>query len=164
LEKTFRVLGEDKAADLVYLERMRVEGNQLKAGHDFLRWLMDRIYRWGANYGVRPIRLAVFALLVIGFGVTVFQCPQAVHAKAGSSATDCAVTDDRGLSAADATRFSLRMFLPVDIPLLSSCEPTEKRDLGLKYSDWATALRLAGWILVPIGVASLAGLLRRVAP
>lgn len=161
LEKTLRGLGQDKAADDVYLERKRVEGDRLTPQQDNVRWLLDRIYRCGANYGVRPIRLAVFALAMIGLGGMVFRCPQAVRAKDKSV---CPIAEDKRLACPDSMRFSLRTFLPVDIPLLPGCEATENRALGLKYSDWATMLRLAGWILVPIGVASLAGLLRRVAP
>jgi uncharacterized protein YjbI with pentapeptide repeats len=166
LEKTFRTMGLDKPADQVYLERKRVEGDRFSFQHDALRWTLDRLYRWGANYGVRPIRLVVFALVVIAAGVTVFQCPQAVRAKigSGSGTAVCPISKNSELDLRDSVRFSLRLFLPVDVPLLSGCEPTENQRYGLKFSDWATLLRLAGWIVVPIGVASLAGLLRRVAP
>jgi uncharacterized protein YjbI with pentapeptide repeats len=161
LEKVFREVGEDRDADEVYRERRRMEGDRLTVRHDKVRWLLDRIYRWGANYGVRPIRLAVFAVVLIGLGAAVFRYPQAVHAKANAV---CAIAGDNRLTTTDSIRFSVRTFLPVDIPLLPGCEATENGRLGLTYSDGATLLRLAGWILVPIGVASLAGLLRRAAP
>ena len=64
----------------------------------------------------------------------------------------------------DAIRLSIRTFLPLELPLIPDWEPSERRWLLLRFSDWATLLKVVGWIIVPVGIASITGLLRRVAP
>ncbi len=61
LEKIFRAVGQDRAADKVYLERRRVERQRMFIQAP-LSWLGDLLYKWIANYGVRPYRLIFFRL------------------------------------------------------------------------------------------------------
>ena len=78
------------------------------------------------------------------------------------------------LSSFEAFGVSLHQFLPVDVPLGSPWIPSDRhvditvpliaRKLPAPFdvpSFFATFfLRLAGWILMPLGVAALTGLLR----
>ena len=65
----------------------------------------------------------------------------------------------------DAARLSLRLFLPVDVPLLADHHPSDSRWFwAVKFSDLAGFLKIMGWILLPVAIASVTGLLRRVAP
>jgi hypothetical protein len=106
----------------------------------------------------------------------IFSSPGAVRPRSvGTSISEHPVTGDsgqralnspeeesNGLSQADGLRVSIRLFLPVEIPLANRWEPSEKvLLLGFRYSDYATILRILGWILVPLGIAALTGLLRR---
>ena len=74
------------------------------------------------------------------------------------------MTSQNSLMTSDAMRLSVRYFLPVDISLLSPCSASTNFYGKLRFQDWAMLLHLLGWILVPVGIASLAGMLRRVAP
>jgi hypothetical protein len=60
-----------------------------------------------------------------------------------------------------AIRYSIKTFFPVEVPLTGRWEASDKRLIGpFRVSDFAALLKLAGWILVPLGVAGLTGLLR----
>ena len=171
LEKVFREVGEDGAADEVYLERRRTEGDRIRFRHAKVQWLLDRLYRWGANYGIRPVALIWFAIIGMELGMLAFQLPGSVKDKAEATPkvagaaveSICPMSKQNSLSLFDSARLSIRYFLPVDVPLLSGCEASEHRRL-LRYQDWAVLIRLLGWVLVPVGIASLAGVLRRAAP
>jgi hypothetical protein len=58
---------------------------------------------------------------------------------------------------------SLNTFLPIEIPSGADWKPSSQiiPVLGIKFTTFATMLNLAGWILVPVGVAGIAGLLKR---
>jgi hypothetical protein len=78
------------------------------------------------------------------------------------------------LSWAEAFWVSVRSFLPVEIPAGEHWKPSTRSireshrlwgPWGLvlrgRFITWATVLKVAGWVLVPIGVAGLTGLLKR---
>lgn len=173
LEKVLRASGSDEEADAVYLERRRVERRRKKG----LRKVGDVLWWWLANYGIRPYRLLVFAALLLIAGTLVFHRPGAVEPKAptpagaqhssNGEAPECPAV----LSIGESARFSIRWFLPVELPLLEGCEVTQGRiwrcsvfghalNLG-RFSDFAALLKVLGWVIVPVGLAALAGLLRR---
>jgi hypothetical protein len=108
-----------------------------------------------------------FAVILVECGLVMFQIPGAAHLKSATNigATSTAVTTGGTCSPAlsfwDAGRMSIRTFLPVDLPLLINCDPSEKYVFLLRSSDWATIFKVAGWILVPLGVAGLTGILKR---
>ena len=52
---------------------------------------------------------------------------------------------------------TLHQFLPVDVPLGAKWVPTQQSEI------YATGLKVAGVILVPLGIAIITGLLRRIA-
>jgi hypothetical protein len=71
---------------------------------------------------------------------------------------------DRFLWLSEAFWVSLNTFLPViEIPSGADWEPSSQiiPVLGIKFTTLATLLVLAGWILVPVAVAGIAGLLKR---
>ena len=122
---------------------------------------------WGlAHYGVRPYRLLGFALLLIASGTLVFHQPGAVELKTPGS-RDAYHSDQKGgaprcpkvLTIGESVRFSLRNFLPVELPLLEDCQAAPGY-----CSDFAALLKVFGWIIVPVGVAALAGFLQHGSP
>ncbi|MDA2912927.1 pentapeptide repeat-containing protein [Acidobacteriia bacterium AH_259_A11_L15] len=170
LEKVLRAVGQDDEANKVYLERRRVERQHQKKG---ISWFFDWIYWWGANYGVHPYRLLLFAVLLLALGTVAFQHPAAVQPNQPPvvSTTQEAARQQKPefnaqpLGFWDAARLSLRSFLPVDVPLLADWQPSDNRWFwAVKFSDLAGFLKIMGWILVPVAIASITGLLRRVAP
>lgn len=165
MEKAYRAVGQDRAADDIYLERRSVERKLLRPAHEPIAWFLDRLY-WGlANYGVRPLRLAIFAVACLTLGTLMFHCPGSVQAKSSASpASVCPMLNANSPGWWDAARLSARYFLPVEISLLPSCEASGSPLWGLASEDWAAVIRILGWILVPVGIASLSGILRRTAP
>jgi hypothetical protein len=177
LEARLRSAGLDGVADDVYLERCRVERAQASFRAHPSRWIGRHVYKWVANCGVQPIRLAVFALLLVAGGTAVFSQPGAVvpvapekNSKTSMAAPPPAETQ---LGRAEAFGVSLHQFLPVDVPLGDEWKPAQsaievplgigamKPHVRVNPTVYATFfLRLAGWILVPLGVAALTGLLR----
>jgi uncharacterized protein YjbI with pentapeptide repeats len=177
LEKTFRLVGKDREADRIYLERCRVERrkkwNQGK-GVKRLGWVGSALYGTIANYGVRPVRLAVYSFVLIVVGAIVFSQPGAVkpnkEERTGSNQHSVLVSAKVNeasqltkLSFWEGLAVSVHQFLPVDIPSGSEWKPSSVHFIYILPSHlYGSFLRIAGWIFVPLGVAAVAGLLRRV--
>ncbi len=177
LEARLRSAGLEGIADDVYLERCRVERGQASFRGHPTRWLGRHAYKWVANCGVQPIRVAVFALLLIAGGTVLFSQPGAVgpaaEAKTPQTGQPTAPRPVPHLSRAEAFGVSFHQFLPVDVPLGGQWSPAERAiNIPLRIGAWHSScrviptvystffLRLAGWILVPLGVAALTGILR----
>jgi uncharacterized protein YjbI with pentapeptide repeats len=158
LEKALRSEGHDRDADQVYLERRHVErklkwkeAKHLWAG-DFLYWLLGR-------YGIRPYQLFAIALSFIFFGAFVYRMPSSVKVSTDVDGKKVWTVASQ-ISVADAVRLSLRKVFPVELPLVTQYEPWEKNRVS---SDYSGLLRAVGWLILPIGIAAITGLLRRVA-
>lgn len=182
LEKVLQSMGRDDEANDVHLEQRRVERLRMKRYGP--SWCLDSLYKYGANYGIRPIRLAVFAFLWLALGCGIFflngshqpSTPKKGTTK-GTTASGQQEAELPGQSKdnkkeapevpwslwTDPVRLSIRTFLPVEVPLATEWEPSDASLIPhvLRFSDFATLEHLAGWVLVPVGVAALAGLLRR---
>jgi uncharacterized protein YjbI with pentapeptide repeats len=175
LENSLRRVGRDTEADEVHIRRHDVERKKNFADRDFGTWFGRWLYKLIANYGVRPYRLIAIPALLLFLGTTFFMQPRTVlpAEKNGFSAPSASIH----LSPLEAFGVSIHQFLPVDVPLGSRWAPSEDRvdmSIWLYYrsmrlckipSDfYATAfLRIPGWVLVPLGIAALTGILRRVA-
>jgi hypothetical protein len=110
-------------------------------------------------------------MIFIAVGTIIFQRPGTVVPKGEQLANNTG--DAIRLSRWDAFAMSLRQFLPVDVPMGSAWSPSDKPvDINMRLFRWnrmvqiqptvfATLfLRLPGWILIPLGVAAITGLLR----
>lgn len=183
LESVFRSVGRDLMADEVYLERQRVERTRYLSSAQrsfgfidelqrFGKWLFSYLYWRLLNYGVRPYRMVAVTALLLLIGTGTFLQPDAVNQK-GVKPDDPPM--HASLRPVEAFQMSLKQFLPVDLPMASQWSPSEdpvdvRIHLGtgsysivgkLRASVFATFfLKLPGWILVPLGVAALTGLLR----
>ena len=178
LEKTLRVMGLDREADNVYLARRKREAQQLwervfrrnrgekisvwQMSQDLLSALFDFFQRLLFNYGVRPFRLLWLSLIVLIIGTYMFAQTDAI--KHSEKEERNAVEK---LSLSQAFGFSLRLFIPiVELPTGRQWVPTDKpapylHFLNLSFAGYATLHRLAGTILVPLGVAALTGFMHR---
>jgi uncharacterized protein YjbI with pentapeptide repeats len=141
----------------------------------FFGLLFDLIFLAGlARYGVRPFRLFLISVLFIALGTYFFSQPGAVVPKdkdaaqrqqASENATCCTMTQALGVS--------LNQFIPiVEIPSGSRWRPSEKlmpvplakegiHFYYFSFAFYATLHRLFGFLLVPLGLASVTGLLHR---
>jgi uncharacterized protein YjbI with pentapeptide repeats len=85
LERVLRAAGNDHDADYVYLERRHRERRNLyKRSGDFIyliRFVLDWFYWKISNYGVHPIKLVFYSLLIIALGSAIFTLPGAVEPK-----------------------------------------------------------------------------------
>jgi hypothetical protein len=121
--------------------------------------LLDRFLFRFTGYGVRLYRLLVAIVPILIIGTIIFHLEGAVTPEQLSSMMSFQVT----LPCWEAFWVSLNTFLPIEIPsgadwkLSSQIIPL----LGIKFTTFATLLVLAGWILVPVAVAGIAGLLKR---
>jgi uncharacterized protein YjbI with pentapeptide repeats len=159
LEKTLRATGDDDEADKVYLERRRVENQRMPVGTR----LLDSLYGLLTNYGVSPYGLIpILTGVALILGVLVFARPGAMKKTEAAQLPEQVSPVRAGYW--DSLRLTTRLFLPVEVPLLREWQPSEEVCFrGLRFADVATFLKIAGWILVPLGVAGLAGLLKHAA-
>ena len=170
LESTLRKIGEDGEAADLYLRRKSVERSQKWEKSEYLPWFADAMYKLFANYGVRPRALFLTAAVLVATGTFIFSFPSTVvsnQAKDGQVKPPVAWSNLKGLGV------SIHQFLPIDVPIGSEWKPSPElldvtvagHHIESRYvrpSGLATLLlRIPGWILVPLAVANLAGILRR---
>ena len=174
LEETFRRAGKDKLADDVYYERkcreftenitIRKPGARGSWLHSALRklsaWLLDRFLWLLTGYGVRLYRLLLAIVPILIIGTFIFHLEGAVKLDIQLPSM---MSSQATLPLCEAFWVSLNTFLPVEIPSGADWIPSSQiiPVLGIKFTTFATVLNLAGWILVPVGVAGIAGLLKR---
>jgi hypothetical protein len=136
-------------------------------------WIGSWIYKIIANYGVRPYQLAVVSAALVLAGMLFFQQPGTLRLKELSKDANAQVVPTYSASQGEAFLVALQQFLPFSMPvgeiLLPTTRPTKvSAKLGTTQVEFevmpavvASALRILGWILVPLGVAGLSGVLRR---
>jgi len=178
MEQALRKTGADDEADDVYVERRTVEGSRISFWPQPLGWLWDRSYKWIANYGILNWQLIVFAASLLIMGTTFFSQPGMVELKKADNKQEplCYFLPVAPVCLAwhQALAFSFHEFVPLSLPIADKWIPSATglqfkiphtdRLLTLNPTLISTILRSAGWIIVPIAVAALSGLLRRTSP
>jgi len=161
LEETFRRAGKDKLADDVYYEQKCRESAQKTLGTP-VAWLLDRFLWLFTGYGVRLYRLIVFIALILFVGTFIFQLEGAVVLNPDIKPPYVFGSNDT-LPCWEAFWVSLSTFLPVEIPSGTDWKPSSQTIwfLSIKFTTFATMLKLSGWILVPVGIAGISGILKR---
>ena len=160
LEETFRRAGKDKLADDVYYMRKRRESTKNITIRNPGAWLLNRFLWLLTGYGVRLYRLLLAIVPILIIGTLIFHLEGAVKLDIQlPSMMSSQVT----LPWWEAFWVSLNTFLPIEIPSGADWKPSSQiiPVLSIKFTSFATLLNLAGWILVPVGVAGIAGLLKR---
>lgn len=171
LEKYFRAGGHDSVADEIYLARERVEREVKLRRGDYGAYLLSWAYWVFLRNGVRPFRLFGFSVLLIFLGALFFEMPTTVMPKQAAERVPVSWPAPAlpRLTFPDALAFSVRQFLPVDIPMGANWLPADAAvdmpygiPLRVSPSIFATlVLRLPGWLLLPLLVAGFSGLARR---
>jgi hypothetical protein len=154
-----RAAGEKIGADSVYSRRKGREGKRKKG----LKRLGDLVLLALVGYGVDYRLLSAWILGFVLLGTLVFSSPgavgPAVNVDPGKPIPEPVATKcDTQLRNCDidfveAAGVSLNTFLPIQLPIGETWKPT--------YVILASIMKLAGWIVVPVGVAALTGLLQR---
>jgi hypothetical protein len=159
LEKALRAKADTHGADEVYYQR-RVQEDQKKSG---LYRVGDSILRLLVGYGVGYKKLFGWIAAFVVAGMLIFQFPGAVRPAADLDLAKplpepiVAACNDQGrdcdVDLLEAAGVSLNTFLPIQLPIGETWEPS--------YAVLASLIKLAGWLIVPLGVAALTGLLQR---
>jgi hypothetical protein len=156
LESDFRKSGLEFRANEVYLERRTVEDSLLRGTAKF--W--DNIYWYLGDWGNDLWHEFWIALVFIFLGSLVFLSPEAVQKRENES-------PGKKISVGEAISLSIQLFLPIKLPAEPDWSPSRHRIpflLYLKSSSFGNFLSILGWVLIPLGVAFLAGVLRRPTP
>ena len=173
LQKTYEAAGDDDAANQIFLEWHHVKRQDIFRTSK-LGWLIDCVPWLTSKYGVAPGRLLEMSALLLLFGMLIFSLPGAVL----SSVSNDRIEPEIGANGIrlrywDAFAVSLHQFLPIAVPFGSQWTPASDpvalrflhRDRGvillrMRPSTCATFLKICGYILVPLQIVVLNGLLR----
>ena len=179
LESIVRSTGNDHLADDIYFLREKTRAICIKERkapfqnidtfqrrYDLAR---DFAFRAMAGYGVRPHRFFYLTLLLVCIGTPIFHNEGAVVPLDIESPPPIQVNQ---LSWGDAAWVSLDLLLPISIQTGVRLQPSYKfwvggkdregKDLiGIRYVDIGTLYNLLGWILIPVVLAGLTGILKR---
>jgi pentapeptide repeat protein len=181
LEKSYRSVGQDREADIVYYDGSCRAGQQLwstvcregdfatlskrRARRELPRAFFNGFQRKVFRYGVRPYRLLLISFGMLLLGMLVFvNAGSIVHKDVRERALH---PEPHVTTWGEAFNMSLRQFIPVvEIPPGADWVPSDRLAplLGkahISFAGYATMQRIFGFILIPLGVASLTGLLRR---
>ena len=174
LEKFLKDTGDDADADGVFLEWHRVARQEMFQSSK-LAWLLDCISWLLTNYGVAPARLLSLSAILLIFGMVIFSLPGAVTMGKGKEQPEEALTfrKDIRLDHWDAFALSFHEFLPLDVPFgarwTAANEPVHLdlhlgnrvlKVMAMRPSTYATLLRISGYILVPLQILIVNGLIR----
>ncbi|MFL5386540.1 MAG: pentapeptide repeat-containing protein [Longimicrobiaceae bacterium] len=162
LEKALRSMANDRDADDVYRRMRRRNARRLRS-RSRLRWLADLGYGAFAGYGLRPELLVYASLAVLALGTFVFQRPGAVMPSDPPAGERAAPTT---ISAWEAAGVSLHQFLPVEVPSGGAWKPSDEPiTIGsrptIAFRTYATFQTLWGFLLIPLFVGVVSGLLQR---
>ena len=166
LENTFRLAGDDKLANKVYYRGMQQRSKKLfKIKKCPLTWMLDRLHCWFTGYGVRTVRLLRLIVPILIIGTLTFHLEGSVVLMPNIQSLSMVNPHE---SVWESVWVSLNIFLPIDIPSGASWQPSSLFipkfwiiPEFMRFTTFATLLNLAGWILVPVGVAGISGLLKR---
>jgi hypothetical protein len=177
LEKSIRSTGQDREADDIYYEARTQDGLQLwervfkqREYKDLPRAISNEFQKKVFRFGIRPYRLIVYCGIVLSLGFFIFWNEGSVMRK---DKRDRGERDDATLSlqAGEALNVSLRQFVPIlELPIAGDYVPSDRRapsplgSLGLSFAGYATIHRLFGFLLIPLGLASLTGMIHRRKP
>jgi hypothetical protein len=174
LEKFLKDTGDDDGADGVSLEWHRVKRQEMFHSSK-LEWLFDCISWFLTNYGVAPARLLNLSAILLIFGMLIFSLPGAVTGGEGKrqQVEPSAIGKDIRLNHWDAFALSFHEFLPLDVPFGARWTPgNEPVRLKLRFrkrvlnvvtmrpSTCATLLKIGGYILVPLQILIVNGMIR----
>lgn len=146
LEQVLRSGGMPDDADTIYLERKNREIGTLRWSS---RWYHLIFFKYLLNFGIGPQPWAI-AVLVILIGAIFFSRPNSLSR---IKATESAPSRPNFWQ---ALRLSLQFFLPLDLPVKSLWEPESRTAVWV-----GNLLRACGWILVPILILIVAGVIHR---
>ena len=145
LEDVLKRAGQDQIARDVYYARKRRESRRITLRRP-LSWLLDRMLWLLTGYGVRLERLFIATAVIVLLGTFMFQREGAVISLESPAAVGGAsVPQPLTLHRREAFWYSVKLFLPVEIPAAGNWRPSPSVEVcWLRMTTVATLLRLAG--------------------
>ena len=149
LERSFRRGGREDLADQVHFEMRRAERQAIKKQRLWSKWILYGFWEWSVGYGVRGLRLLIWAALVIvssslGLSWLYFH---------STSVSPIWTYFPKSLF------YTLCLFLPIDFKL------PELEQVAFNPKSFFILLKfltkVAGWIIVPLAVAQIGGFLKK---
>jgi hypothetical protein len=145
LERSFADAGRPDLADFAFESMKDHERNQGRLS------LLGRIRSWifslSVRYGREPSRAFIASLLVVVFGYFVFRQPNRVEPRR---------SEDKD-KIYDPFWYSLVLFLPLSTLPDSDTWVPKETDSARRF--YARVHALLGWILIPVGLAAISGLI-----
>ena len=148
LESYFNSHGYSERANEVFVHMKRRERREQLGGWWSPRWMAEIALDGLVRYGRSPGRALLWSLLVVAAGILVFRREaDMVPQKEGHSPLNFS-----------SFWYSLDLFVPaINLGVADGWMPRQGWFLGRNY---ARVHRILGWILVPIGLAAMAGLIK----
>jgi hypothetical protein len=164
LEQRVRQQGSADDADRVRRKRMGGECRQAFGQLHLGAGLGYCLYFLLADYGTEPLLPLFYSAALVALGAAFFRRQGTAVRKPGRAGEDPIPVQ---LSCSQAFGFSLRLFLPVDIPYGSQWDVADSRRTGRSLGAIANpmvfatvCLRIPGWIVVPFAAALFTGILK----
>jgi hypothetical protein len=158
LENYFKSIGREADADEIYYRGRCAFRRHALDEMDPINWsklrnFSDLVLKLLTGYGVKTERVIIPILVFLSLGVFLFLPDGMLQSAAGDAAGPLSM----GERLFDRAAYSLDLFLPVvDLGVCGDWRPTTR--WGRLYS---VVHILAGWMLVPLLVASSSGLVRK---
>lgn len=144
LEDYYRLHGFPERADAVFIHRKQIERGRLSWPANWFSWLVELL----VGYGRKPQRALYISLAIVLLGTAIFFLRRNMQLQ------------DPKSSRKDYNPFwySLDLLTPfIDLDAAKVWMPRETWWFGRNY---ARLHRILGWILVPIGVAAITGIIK----
>ena len=147
MEQNLRATGSQEDADAVYVERMNREMDTFPWSTVWYYELFKHFLNFGV--GPRPWVIAIFLILI---GAILFRFLPKSLARTEPEADQVASTASLG----QGIWLSLQSFLPLELPVKCPWKPQARSAIWV-----GNLLRVFGWILIPILILVVTGLIHR---
>jgi hypothetical protein len=158
IEELLRKDGMYDDADDFYYKWKCLDSKKMIKKKSFRKFI-DQLYRYTIGYGVKIQYLILPIILTLLLGTYIFHLEGAVQPKPD-------IQPPPIMSWCEAFWISLKFFLPVEIPSGADWNVSSEiipliGKIGIKFTTFATLLKIAGLSYISLAVAGYSGLLKR---
>lgn len=154
VEHFFQSQGEAREANRVFHARSRLERRQQWDDGRYGQWAWSWLLRLTVGNGRAPGFALLWTSLFVGIGYVVFREPR----RPGAPRKMEPRKPDQAPDVYNAFWYSLDLFTPaIDLEAAKAWKPRQESRFARQY---LRLHRIVGWVVVPIGIAAIMGLLR----
>jgi hypothetical protein len=144
-ERFLQKSGAQDQADEVFIHQKRRERRELLSG---LSWLRSLLLDWLVVYGRKPWWAFIYSVIIVLVGFVIFRKREGM----------IPLKTEDGSRRYSAFWYSLDLFAPIiDLDNAKIWGPEKSRWFARNY---APVHRILGWILIPLGLAALTGIVK----